>query len=57
MYIDFLIRNISNEINNIEKVIKDIINQENENNFISFQLREVIPIAEHRVYGASLIRY
>lgn len=56
MDIDFLIRNISNEESNIEKVIKDIINQESQNNFVSFQIREIIPIAEHREYNGIRVK-
>lgn len=56
MDIDFLIRNISNDESNIEKVIKDIITHESQNNFVSFQIREIIPIAEHREYNGIRVK-
>jgi predicted nucleotidyltransferase component of viral defense system len=56
MDIDFLIRNISNETSDIEKVIKDIINQSSDNSFVSFQIREIAPIAEHREYNGIRVK-
>jgi predicted nucleotidyltransferase component of viral defense system len=48
---DYLLKNQSNEIENIKRIINDIISQTNMNDFISFEVKGFEPIAEQRAYN------
>lgn len=39
--IDFLLRNLSNEIDNVRKIIEEILQEETENDFVKFQLKNI----------------
>ena len=56
MDIDFLIRNISNEANNIERIFREITSEKSENEFITFEIKNITPIAEHRDYHGISIK-
>lgn len=56
MDIDFLIRNISNEINDIERIFREVICEQNENEFITFEIKDITHIAEHRDYHGISIK-
>ena len=56
--VDFLLRKISNTPKQIRKVLEEIIAFPSENNFITFELKEVLPIAITKKYagiGASVV--
>lgn len=48
---DYLLKNQSNEIENIKRIINSIISQTNVNDFISFEVKGCEPIAEQRAYN------
>lgn len=48
---DYLLKNQSNEIENIKRIINDIIYQTNINDFISFEVKGFEPITEQREYN------
>ncbi|OQB54003.1 MAG: hypothetical protein BWX97_00298 [Firmicutes bacterium ADurb.Bin146] len=54
--IDFLINSYSNEHENIEEMIKDIINIDTENDYISFEIKSINPISEQREYQGVRIK-
>ena len=56
--VDFLLRKIPNTPKQIRKVFEEIIAVPSENNFITFELKEVLPIAITKKYagiGASVV--
>lgn len=58
--IDFLLQKIPNSPENISQMIEEIIKSPTENNFIRFELREVVPISVKKRYAgaqASLIAW
>ncbi len=48
---DYLLKNYSNDMQTINKMITDIINIPTENDFINFEVRSLQQIAEHREYN------
>lgn len=54
--IDFLLRRISNAEHDIKNMVKEIISADTGNNFITFDIKGISPIALHRKYnGLSVI--
>lgn len=48
---DYLIKNYSNDMNDVEKMVGEIISLSSENDFVKFQIRSLEAIAEHREYS------
>lgn len=56
--IDFLLRKLPNTPEQIKEIIEEIIETKTENNFITFEIKDVAPIAVAKKYagiGASLV--
>lgn len=54
--IDFLLRHQNNALNEAEQMINNIISVDTGNNFITFEIKKVEPIAEHREYSGVRIQ-
>jgi len=54
--IDFLLRHQSNSLDEIEKMIRTIIDIDTGNDFISLEIRKVEPIAERREYNGVRVQ-
>lgn len=48
---DYLLKNYSNDFADIQKLVNEIIKATNETDYISFEIRGLEPIAEHREYN------
>lgn len=56
MDIDFLLKNTSNSLNDVEAMVNEIIFHDTGNNFIQFEIRGVEPIAELREYSGVRVK-
>lgn len=48
---DYMLKNYSNEMASVEKMVREIIESNCENDFIRFEIRSLETIAEHREYN------
>jgi len=56
MDIDLLAREVSNDQNDIRRLIKEIINTESENDFVSFEIKTAENIAQQKAYHSVRIK-
>lgn len=56
MDIDLMVRNLSNELQDIEEVIKQIISEDTGNDFILFKIKTVETIAQQRDYHGARVK-
>lgn len=56
MDIDFLMRNQSNDNYKVLNMVERIINTRTENNFISFVIRDITSITEHKQYHGARVK-
>lgn len=56
MDIDLMVKNLSNELHDIEEVIKQIISENTGNNFILFKIKSVQNITEQRDYHGVRVK-
>lgn len=60
MDVDFLLRRVSNTPNQLKVVLEEIITAPTENDFITFEIKDIAPLAVRKKYagiGASLVAY
>lgn len=56
MDIDLMVRNLSNELKDIEEVINQIISEDTGNDFVAFKIKSVETITEQRDYHGARVK-
>lgn len=56
MDVDFMLRQLPNDIEKMKEVVQEIISEDHGNDFIRFEINSVEPIAEHREYNGVRVK-